>query len=132
MKRNLLSTLGICKKAGKLAEGFEPVAEAAKAGEACLIVTANDLSPKSEKEIARVAAACGVQHLPIDAAMDELHAALGKRVGIAAVLDQGLAQTIRNKAEKLAIANNGIANNAIANDGIANGVSQEETAEKTK
>ena len=102
MKRNLLSTLGLCKKAGKLAEGFEPVIEVTRGGEACLILTANDLSPKSEKEIVRVAESCGVAHLCAQVSMDELHAALGKRAGILAITDQGLAQTIRSKAEKLA------------------------------
>jgi ribosomal protein L7Ae-like RNA K-turn-binding protein len=93
--RKLLSALGICKKAGKLAEGFDPVAASAESGKACLILTAGDLSPKSEKEVARIALRTRVEHRRIDVTMDEIWSALGRRAGILAVADEGLAGVVR-------------------------------------
>jgi ribosomal protein L7Ae-like RNA K-turn-binding protein len=93
--RKLLSALGICKKAGKLAEGFDPVAELAQSGKACLILTAGDLSPKSEKEVARIARGARVEHRRIDMTMDEIWSGLGRRAGILAVADEGLAGMVR-------------------------------------
>lgn len=95
----LLSTLGICKKAGKLAEGFDPVAELAGSGNACLILTAGDLSPKSEKEVARIALLNHIEHRRVSVTMDEIWARLGRRSGILAVADEGLAGAIRREME---------------------------------
>jgi ribosomal protein L7Ae-like RNA K-turn-binding protein len=95
--RKLLSALGICKKAGKLAEGFDPVVDMAQAGKASLILTASDLSPKSEKEVARIALETRVEHRKIDVTMDEIWSRLGKRAGILAVADEGLAGMVRKE-----------------------------------
>jgi ribosomal protein L7Ae-like RNA K-turn-binding protein len=91
----LLSALGICKKAGKLAEGFDPVAESARSGKARLILTARDLSPKSEKEVVRIALETCVEHRRIEVSMDEIWAGLGRRAGILAVADEGLAGVVK-------------------------------------
>ncbi|MDL2232611.1 hypothetical protein LJC63_03405 [Ruminococcaceae bacterium OttesenSCG-928-L11] len=99
--RKLLQLLGICKKAGKLAEGFDPVAEAANGGKASLILTAMDLSPKSEKEIVRIAESNRVERLKTAVTMDEIWSMLSRRSGILAVLDDGLAETVKGAAEAL-------------------------------
>jgi ribosomal protein L7Ae-like RNA K-turn-binding protein len=91
----LLSALGICKKAGKLAEGFDPVADMARSGKASLILTAGDLSPKSEKEVAHIAQQTRVEHRRIDITMDEIWSRLGRRAGILAIADEGLAGMVR-------------------------------------
>lgn len=94
-KDKLLSTLGICRKAGKLAMGFDTVAESAAAGGLALILLAEDLSPKSGKEMAFIA---NKHHIPIRTAplrMEEILKRLGKRSGIIGVADQGLAGTIQ-------------------------------------
>jgi len=91
--------LGICKKAGKLAEGFDPVAELAKKSGARLILTACDLSPKSLKEIARVASMNTVEHMGLSVTMDEIWQGLGRRSGILAVADEGLAESVKKAAE---------------------------------
>jgi ribosomal protein L7Ae-like RNA K-turn-binding protein len=98
MNSRLLSTLGICKKAGRLAEGFDPVAELIKSGGAFLVLTAADLSPKSGKEVAYIAQKHGVERIGISATMDGIRAVLGRRTGILAVADRGLAETVRNTA----------------------------------
>lgn len=99
----LLGTLGICKKAGKLAEGFDPVADSVRNGAACLVLTACDLSPKSEKEILRCAAQHNVECIKINAVMDDIWARLGRRSGILAISDPGLAQTVKRAAAQMAV-----------------------------
>ncbi len=51
----LLSTLGLCRKAGKLLIGFDAVAEQARAGGLPLIALAGDISAKTAKEMAYLA-----------------------------------------------------------------------------
>lgn len=95
MKHRLLQTLGICKKAGKLIQGFDPSAQAIKSGQAGILLTAADLSPKSEKEIRRIADAHGLETCRAPVTMDEIWSLTGKRAGILAVTDAGLAHTVK-------------------------------------
>ena len=100
VKDRLLSTLGICKKAGKVIMGFEAVREAAALGQVSLIVLSGDLSPKSGKEIAFTAEK---QNIPVCTApitMEEIQSRLGKRSGILAITDRGLADTVLRTASR--------------------------------
>lgn len=47
----ILTLLGFCRKAGKLTVGTEKVTELAKSGNKCLIMLADDISQKTEKEL---------------------------------------------------------------------------------
>ena len=96
MKDRLLSLLGICKKAGKLTQGFDAVSESAGKGEASLILTAKDLSPKSGKEVEFTAAKTNTEVVRIPVTIDEIWRQTGKRAGVLAVLDKGLAQSVKN------------------------------------
>ena len=95
----LLSTLGMCKKAGKLVIGFDAVATAIQRGEASLLVLAADISPKSAKRIIRLATDHGVSHLQLDVSMIDIERLVGKKAGILAVTDQGLAKSIAAKSK---------------------------------
>jgi len=98
LRADSLSTLGLCKKAGKLILGFDAVAEYMRGkGRGLLILTA-DLSPKSAKEIIRIADAQGFAYLRIGAAMDDIKRLVGKKAGIVAITDHGLAQSFAGKA----------------------------------
>ncbi|MCL2056183.1 MAG: 50S ribosomal protein L7ae [Oscillospiraceae bacterium] len=97
-EQRLLSMLGICKKAGKLAEGFDPVEALAKQGGAKLILTANDISPRSERAAARAASQNAVAHEKLPVTMDDIHRRLGKRAGIFAIADEGLARAVQKAA----------------------------------
>mgnify|MGYP003377541488 CR=1 FL=1 len=55
MNDSLLSSIGLARKAGKLILGFDAVSAACKNGTAALVLLSEDLSPKSRKEIVRVA-----------------------------------------------------------------------------
>lgn len=103
MENKLLSTLGICRKAGKLVTGFDAVAEAAAQGDLALILLAGDLSPKSGKEMRFVAAKHDTEVRSAPFAMEDIHRRLGKRSGILGVADQGLANTIKTYLESRAV-----------------------------
>ena len=96
----LLGALGLCKKAGKLIIGFDAVADAIRRGSAKLLVLTGDLSQKSADRITKLALEYKVRHLVIGAAMDDIERLLGKRAGILAVLDQGLAEVVARQVEE--------------------------------
>ena len=104
--RKFLSTLGLCKKAGQLIIGFDPVAEAIKAGKVKLLLLASDLSPKSAKEIIRIAKMHNIDILQMPAAMDEIMRLLGKRAGILAITGEGLAQVLKTSIARQEEENN--------------------------
>ena len=89
-----LSALGLCKKAGKLVLGFDAAADAIKKGNVRLLLLARDISPKSAGKITRPALDKNIKTLTLPVAMDELWHMLGKRAGILAVTDEGLAALI--------------------------------------
>jgi len=98
----LLGLISICRKAGKLAIGFDPAAEALAAGKAPLVLVSPDLSPKTRSEleyrIKKGVKATELIELPLT--MDDLSAVLGKRAGILAVMDHGLADALRRQTNR--------------------------------
>ncbi len=96
MNNKLTGTLGICRRAGHLTVGFDAVKGLLIQHRAQLIMTAADLSEKTDKELRFVmnehtAPLCS---LPLDKAA--LAAALGlqKPVGVIATDDSGFAKAI--------------------------------------
>ena len=87
-----LSTLGLCRRAGKMIYGFDPVCEEIKneKSKVCGVALAKDISPKTLKEITFVCEKHNVRLFQSDADMDEIKSVLGKRTGIIAILDEGL------------------------------------------
>ena len=93
----LLSLLGICRKANRLAFGFEASAEAAGAGKAALLLLAADISPKTAKEVRFLASKRNTEVIEIDATIDEISQKTGRRAGVLAVTDIGLAAAVRKE-----------------------------------
>lgn len=97
-----LGKLGLAKRAGKLAVGFDPAIAAVKEGKAALVTLASDLSEKTLKEwrFSLGNASVPMQTLPCTKA--ELGAAIGayREVGIVAVCDKGFAASIREACPK--------------------------------
>ena len=69
---NFLSTLGLCRKSGRLIHGFDPVSE------------------KTQKEMRFFCDKYSALLSQCDCTMDEIKSVLGKRTGVLAVLDEGL------------------------------------------
>jgi len=97
MNNPFLQSLGICKRAGKLFFGFETTKTAMQKGQVEIIFLAADLSEKTNKEMHFLASQFDVELLQTDYSMQELGSSIGKKTGIIAVSDLGLAQMVKQK-----------------------------------
>lgn len=101
MNNKLTGMLGICRRSGHLTVGFDAVKGLLLQHRAALIMTAADLSEKTDKELRFAMNGQDVPlcSLPLDKAA--LSAALGlqKPVGVIATDDRGFAASIVNLKE---------------------------------
>lgn len=95
----LLGMLGLCRRAGRLALGFDITKEAIQKRNACLVLTAKDTSPKTAKEIRLEADKAGLLLKTLPLTMDEIGNIVAKRTGVLAVCDSGFAERISLLAE---------------------------------
>lgn len=101
MENKLLALLGICRKAGKLAYGFDAVREAIGKG-APLVIIASDISKKTKKEMLFWANKTNTGVLKTTATMAMIEQKIGKRAGVLAILDAGLANAVKETASRAA------------------------------
>jgi len=93
-----LATLGMAKKAGRLAIGGEAVAIAARHRKAKLIITASDASASSVRRAKHGAETCGTKHIAVPYTMFELGNVAGRgSPGTIAFLDKGFAESFIKK-----------------------------------
>lgn len=93
----LLGALSLCRKAGKLVMGFDPVAESAAKGRAQLVLLAADLAEGSRKKALRFCDAAGLEPRALPLTQQQLLAVTPKRTGVFAVIDKGLAQLVERQ-----------------------------------
>lgn len=98
MNPHFLSTLGLAMRAGKLTFGFDTVKAAVQSGQVFLLMTAADLSPKTVKETRFLAEHHQIPWLPLPLAMEDLAAAIGKKTGVIAITEEGLAARLKEQA----------------------------------
>ena len=102
-----ISTLGLMKKTGSIVTGFDAVEREIKnpASKICGVALASDLSPKSRKEIlfVREKYRPDMAAVTFPATMEEIGSVLGKKTGIAAVMDEGFWKSIANGCEPVEI-----------------------------
>ena len=92
MNDRLLSLLGICRRAGRLVIGADPVKEAVETDKAFLVLSASDISQNTEKKVrATVEAKGNVQYCIIQRTKDEISFSLGKTCATLAIIDEGFA-----------------------------------------
>ena len=94
MADKALALLGLCRRAGKLAAGFDACAIAAREGKARLLLAARDISPKTYKNLCYEAGRAGIPAARIEAPMGDLGRACGVKAGVLAVTDQGFADAL--------------------------------------
>lgn len=89
---NFLSTLGLCRKSGRLIHGFDPVCEELKNPKSKIsgVILASDVSDKTRKEMSFFCDKYSVKLSQCECTMDEIKTVLSKRTGVLAVLDEGL------------------------------------------
>ena len=85
-----ISTICLCRRAGKLVIGFDAVCGELSQKTFCAVILAADVSAKTEKEICFSAEKYGRRVVKADFTMDEALSALGKRAGVFAITDEGL------------------------------------------
>ena len=95
MKNKILALLGFAAKAAKLSYGMDASVEALKRNASRLIITANDISEKSRKEINFHAMKNNVRVITLDDCnIIALSAAVGKKCGIISLNDSSFADGI--------------------------------------
>ncbi len=94
---NVLGTLSICRRAGKLILGTDEAKNSCRRGESKGILLARDLSPKSRKEMQWVCEQNRVPIIELDCDMDEIGISVGKRCGVMSVTDKGFFESILKK-----------------------------------
>ena len=90
-KGSLLGLFGICRKAGRIKLGFDPVLESLNDG-ACLLIFSSDVSPKTKERMLKKSAGFSVDTITINETSDDIWYSLGKRVAVMAITDRGLAK----------------------------------------
>lgn len=92
----LMGLLSLCRKAGRLRIGFEPVKDAVEAGEARLVLYTADFSPKSRERMEQFLQRAGKPpgRQAADLTMFDFSRVCGKLAGVAAVADDGFAAGI--------------------------------------
>ncbi len=92
MNNKLLSLLGFAAKAGSLGYGFEATVAALKASKAYLVLVAEDISPKSRKEVKFFAEKEAVKNITLEGITIKcISDAVGRKCGIISVNDKGFA-----------------------------------------
>ena len=95
-----LSTLGLCRRAGKLAYGYDMVTEGLQ--KTHLIFLAADISARTRNSVMQLAARKNIACKDLQLTMMDICNAIGtKPVGIVGVLDKGFAQLLLKESEKM-------------------------------
>lgn len=91
MERKVLQTLSLCRRAGKLAIGFDAVKETVLKGRSKLLVVSEESSEKTRKEIQYLSERYNVPMIELHEGINDLWYILGKRAGVFSVTDAQLA-----------------------------------------
>lgn len=101
MSRELLNLLGLAKKAGKLEIGEEPVGACARAGQAKLILVAEDAADNTARRASHFAEAGRVKWLKTPFTKADLGGVLGRTsCAMCALTDTGFAASLVSRLAK--------------------------------
>ena len=92
MTDKFFNALGISRRAKKLCIGHDEVKACIKAGKAVLVILTSDASERLEREMKNLSD--GINVIRTDATMQDMGYHIGKRSGVFAVIDNGLADLI--------------------------------------
>lgn len=90
----LIQMITLAKRAQKLILGFDVVKASLQKGEAVLLLSASDISEKTNKEVRFLSEQFECPRISIPYTLDALWYSLGKRVGVISVIDEGFAKKI--------------------------------------
>ena len=98
MNDRLLSLLGLCRRAGKITIGRDPVIESVKKGELSLVIFARNTSENTRKTVLRAVAQRAVEVLNLDYDKEDISVSLGKLCAVASINDKGFAKKLLSLA----------------------------------
>ena len=97
-EKNLLTFLGLIRRAGRLETGMDRALEAISADKARLICISSDISANSRKKITSAAQTFGIGVAALPCTTEEFGTAVGVGgTAIAAVCDRGFAKALLEK-----------------------------------
>lgn len=98
MNNKILTLLGFAAKAGKLSFGFDSTEGALRQKKAKLVLTAADISAKSQKEITYFSQKNNITVLSLKGIDTQtLTKAVGRKCGIVSVNENGFAQSLKEE-----------------------------------
>lgn len=97
MTDRILSLLGLCRRAGKIVLGNDPVIDSITQKKAKLVLVASDCSKNTAKGVLSIAHKSNVRTHIVPYSKEELSLALGKYTAVLSIIDDGFA----NKADSL-------------------------------
>lgn len=89
-----LTLLGFCRKSGKLVTGTEKVTFLVKGGKNCLVMLADDISEKTEKELKFFSKKGRAVIIRVPFNTEEVSHAIGTVAGVVATSDDGFLKAI--------------------------------------
>lgn len=95
MQKKILDLLTVCRKAGKLVIGFDPVKDAVLNNKSRCVIVSCDISPKTLKEISFFSQKADADILRLEISMDELAHVFRKKIAVMAVTDNGFALALK-------------------------------------
>lgn len=92
MNKKLIDLLTVCRKAGRMVMGFDAAKEAVLDGKARSVLLAEDISPKTEKEIRFFAEKNNIPAAKTGCTQNDFYIGIGKKIGVIAVCDDGFSK----------------------------------------
>lgn len=93
MTDRLLSLLGLCRRAGKLTLGNDPVIDSILDKKAKLVLIASDCSEHTAKGVLKIAHQNNVRAQIVPYTKDDISLAVGKYTAVLSVCDMGFARS---------------------------------------
>lgn len=97
MTDKLLSLLGLCRRAGRIVLGNDPVVDSINLKKAKLVIIASDCSKNTAKGVLTTAHRVGVKAYTVPYTKEEISLCVGKYTAVLSIIDDGFAK----KAETL-------------------------------
>ena len=91
----ILSLLGLCRRAGRMSIGCDPVKSSILKGETRLVLFAGDISRNTEKDIVYLIEEYHKDLIRLNSTKDEIGTALGKYASVVSINDTGFAKKIK-------------------------------------
>ncbi|MGN0456220.1 MAG: L7Ae/L30e/S12e/Gadd45 family ribosomal protein [Acutalibacteraceae bacterium] len=100
MNDKLLSLLGLCRRAGKITIGCDPVIDSVKNKEASLVIFARNISDNTRKNVLNAVALSGVRVIRLDYDKEDISVSLGRLCAVASINDEGFAKKLLSLADE--------------------------------